>query len=214
LNGRHSISIAVLTENQDDVELINGALRDAGHAAHCHWIASSNRLADTLAAEDVELLILYCDRYADSIRQVVKQKDRYNPEVPVIALQKQAEEEDIDAAMRSGACDLVSVGNKKRLQSVVSRELRALRVERALNSTLQSATEYKKHLKHHMASQQLCIDSGRHLYRRQRRLVGAIQDWRQRRVARASCYGLLRAGKPGRVQGCAGRDYRGQVAKG
>ena len=152
MNGRHSISIAVLTENQDDVELINGALRDAGHAAHCHWIASSNRLADTLAAEDVELLILYCDRYADSIRQVVKQKDRYNPEVPVIALQKQAEEEDIDAAMRSGACDLVSVGNKKRLQSVVSRELRALRVERALNSTLQSATEYKKHLKHHMAS--------------------------------------------------------------
>jgi diguanylate cyclase (GGDEF)-like protein len=152
LNGRHSISIAVLTENQDDVELINGALRDAGHAAHCHWISSSTRLAETLAAENVELLILYCDRYADSIRQVVKQKDRYNPEVPLIALQKHAEEEDIDAAMRSGACDLVSIGNKNRLQSVVSRELRALRVERALNSTLQSATEYKKHLKHHMAS--------------------------------------------------------------
>jgi diguanylate cyclase (GGDEF)-like protein len=152
LNGRHSISIAVLTENQDDVELINGALRDAGHAAHCHWISSSTRLAETLAAENVELLILYCDRYADSIRQVVKQKDRYNHEVPLIALQKHAEEEDIDAAMRSGACDLVSIGNKNRLQSVVSRELRALRVERALNSTLQSATEYKKHLKHHMAS--------------------------------------------------------------
>ena len=152
MNGRHSISIAVLTENQDDVELINGALRDAGHAAHCHWISSSTRLAETLAAENVELLILYCDRYADSIRQVVKQKDRYNPEVPLIALQKHAEEEDIDAAMRSGACDLVSIGNKNRLQSVVSRELRALRVERALNSTLQSATEYKKHLKHHMAS--------------------------------------------------------------
>ena len=30
--------------------------------------------------------------------------------------------------------------------------MRALRVERALNSTLQSATEYKKHLKHHMAA--------------------------------------------------------------
>jgi len=156
LNGCHSISIAVLTDNQDDVELINRTLRDAGHAAHCHWIASSGKLADTLAAESVELLILNCDRYADSIRQVVKQKDRYNPEVPVIAMQTEANEADIESAMRSGACDLVSMGLKERLQSVVTRELRALRVERALNSTLQSATEYKKQLQDHMAASASC----------------------------------------------------------
>ena len=151
MNGRHSISIAVLTDNQDDVELINGALRDAGHAAHCHWVASNKRLADTLSRQTVELLILNCDRYPDPIRQVVKQKDRYDPEVPVIAMQQQATEADIESAMRSGACDLVSLGLKGRLQSIVTRELRALRVERALNSTLQSATEYKKQLKDHMA---------------------------------------------------------------
>ncbi len=151
MNGRQSISIAVLSENQDDVELINGALRDAGHAAHCHWIATPTKLADTLASELVELLILNCDRYQDTIRQVVKQKDRYNPEVPVIAMQQRAAESDIESAMRAGACDLVSLGHKNRLQSVVTRELRALRVERALNSTLQSATEYKKQLKDHMA---------------------------------------------------------------
>lgn len=151
MNGRQSISIAVLSEYQDDVELINSTLRDAGHAAHCHWIASPTRLEETLAGKSIELLILNCDSYPDSIRQVVKQKDRYNPEVPVIAMQQDAEEADIESAMRSGACDLVSMGLKKRLQSVVSRELRALRVERALNSTLQSATEYKRHLKDHMA---------------------------------------------------------------
>ena len=151
MNGRHSISIAVLTNNQDDVELINSALRDAGLAAHCHWIANPKRLADTLTTETVELLVLNCDHYADSIRQVVKQKDRYNPEVPVIVMQEQAQEADIEAAMRAGACDLVSLRLKTRLQSVVLRELRALRVERALNSTLQSATEYKKQLKDHMA---------------------------------------------------------------
>ncbi len=152
MNGRHSISIAVLSQNQDDVERINGALRDAGHAAHCRWAANPNSLADTLAAEPVELLIINCDRYSDSIRAVVKQKDRYNPEVPIIAMQESASEDDIEAAMRAGACDLVSLGSRSRLQSVVTRELRALRVERALNSTLQSATEYKKQLKDHMAS--------------------------------------------------------------
>lgn len=149
MNGRQSISIAVLTTNQDDVQLINSTLRDAGHAAHCHWISSPSKLADTLAAENVELLILNCDHYPDKIRQVVKQKDRYNPELPVIAMQDKAEESDIESAMRAGACDLVSLRLKKRLQSVVSRELRALRVERALNSTLQSATEYKRQLKDH-----------------------------------------------------------------
>lgn len=147
LNGRHSISIAVLSSDQDDVELINGTLRDAGHAAHCHWVSNPKKLGETLAAENVELLIMNCDRYPDSIRQVIKQKDCYNPEVPVIATQEQADESSIQDAMQAGACDLVSMSLKLRLQSVVTRELRALRVERALNSTIQSATEYKRQLR-------------------------------------------------------------------
>ena len=71
-------------------------------------------------------------------RQVIKHKERFNPEVPLIAMQEQADEFNIQKAMKSGACDLVSLGNKDRLQAVVSRELRALRVERALNSTIHS----------------------------------------------------------------------------
>ena len=117
LNGHQSISIAVLTNNQDDVEVINGTLRDAGHAARCHWISSPDKLADTLAAENVELLILNCDRYKDSIRQVIKQKDRYNPEIPLIAMQQTADESSIQDAMQAGACDLVSTSLRKRLQS-------------------------------------------------------------------------------------------------
>ena len=162
MNGRHSISIAVLTENQDDVALINGTLRDAGHAVHCHWIKHPNKLGDALTAERVEMLILNCDRFPDSIRQVIKQKDLYNPEIPLIALKTEADEESIEDAMKNGACDLVSFRLKKRMQAVVTRELRALRVERALNSTLQSATEYKRQLKDHMqasnSSIALCQD--------------------------------------------------------
>ena len=150
LSGRQSISIAVLTENQDDVAQINGTLRDAGHAAQCHWISKPSKLGETFAAEHVELLILNCDQYPDSIRRVVKEKDRFDPEVPVIAVRREATEEAIESAMRHGACDLVSAGLKGRLQSVVTRELRALRVERALNSTVFSATEYKKQLKDYM----------------------------------------------------------------
>ncbi len=152
MNGRQSIAIAVLTENQDDVEIINRTLRDAGHAAHCRWVAAPNALLELLADDSVELLIINCDRYKDSIRAVIKQKDRYNPEVPVIAMQESADEESILSAMQAGACDLVSLSMTGRLQSVVSRELRAMRVERALNSTIQSASEWKRQLKDHMES--------------------------------------------------------------
>ncbi len=152
LNGRHSISIAVLTENEDDVALVNSSLRDGGHAAHCHWTNNPKHLGETLAADNVELLILNCDSYPDTIRQVIKQKERFNPEVPLIAMQEEADEFSIQKAMKAGACDLVSLGNKDRLQAVVSRELRALRVERALNSTIHSATEYKKQLRDYMSS--------------------------------------------------------------
>ena len=157
LNGSHSISIAVLSENQDDVELINSTLRDAGHAAHCHWIAHPRKLSDTLSAEHVELLIMNCDSFADSIREVIKRKDCFNPEVPVIALKEKADEKAIQEAMNSGAVDLVSIGLKKRLTSVVSRELRALRAERALNSTIQSATEYKKQVHEFMQASTAAI---------------------------------------------------------
>ncbi|MDJ0939246.1 MAG: GGDEF domain-containing protein [Woeseiaceae bacterium] len=147
MSGSHSISIAVLTENQDDVQLINSTLRDAGHAAHCHWINHPNKLSDTLAEHQVELLILNCDAYSDTIRQVIKQKDLFNPEVPVIALKEEASEIAIHDAMKSGAVDLVSFGLKKRLIAVVSRELRALRAERALNSTIQSASGYRQQVR-------------------------------------------------------------------
>ena len=86
MNERQRISIAVLSDNQDDVELVNGTLRDAGHAAHCHWVENPTRFDEALAQESIELIILIDDRYPDAVRQVVKQKDKFIPEVPLLAL--------------------------------------------------------------------------------------------------------------------------------
>ena len=146
MNERQSIAIAVLTENQDDVELVNGALRDAGHAAHCHWIGTPSKFDEALQEARIELVILNDDHYPDTVRQVIRQKDKFIPEVPLLAVKETVDENSILQAMKDGACDLVSIDNKARLQAVVDRELRAYRVERALNSTLNSATEYRRQL--------------------------------------------------------------------
>ncbi len=150
MNERRGISIAVLTRNQDHVALVNNTLRDGGHAANCHWIQTPDKFADALRGNGIELIIVNCDGYQDSIRQVIKQKDAYVPEAPVIAVSAVVDEARIEAAMRQGACDLVSIKKKARLQAVVNRELRAFRVERALNSTLNSATGYRKQLNDYM----------------------------------------------------------------
>jgi len=150
LNERQGISIAVLTRDEDDVELVNRTLRDSGQAAHCHWVKKPESFNETLREEPLELIILNGDKYPDSIRQVIKQKDVYLPEIPVIALQDEVDEAHILNAMNDGACDLVSIEKTGRLQAVVTRELRAIRVERALNSTLSSATEYRKQLSDYM----------------------------------------------------------------
>lgn len=157
MDDRQSISIAVLTRSQDDVELVNRTLRDAGHAAHCQWVPNPEKLDKALGDGTVELIIVNKDSYSDTLRQVVEQKDAYVPEVPVIAVSKTVDEASILDAMKQGACDLVSIGKKARLQAVVTRELRAYRVEQALNSTISSATEYRKQLNDYMQGSSTAI---------------------------------------------------------
>ena len=146
MNGHDSINIAVLTTHQDDVELVNQILRNAGFAAHCHWVTGPAKFDRALSIRQPELVVVNRNAYPDSIRQVVKQKDVYQPELSVLAVSEDVGESQILAAMKEGAVDLVSLQNVERLQAVVSRELRACRIERALNSTLKSATSYRKQL--------------------------------------------------------------------
>jgi diguanylate cyclase (GGDEF)-like protein len=150
LNQHQRIGIAVLTTSQDDVEVVNKTLRDGGHAAHCQWIRNPSEFDKALHSSALELVILDCDTYPDSVRQVIKQKDTYKPEMPALAIKLDVDEAAILDVMKQGAVDLVSIRNRERLQAVVSRELRACRVERALNSTLQSATTYRKQLYDYM----------------------------------------------------------------
>ena len=157
MSEKHTISIAVLTSEQEDVELVNSSLRDAGHAAHCLWIETPGKFADSLRKEQIELIVQFVDAYPDSIRQAVKEKDGFIPEVPLIAVGQQADEVSILRAVKDGAGDLVSSEQKARLQAVVNRELRALRMERALNETLISATEYRKQLNDYMQNSSTAI---------------------------------------------------------
>jgi diguanylate cyclase (GGDEF)-like protein len=157
LTQKSAISIAVLSRTQDDVQQIDSTLRRAGHPTRCLWVQTPGRFADTLQKESLELIVINVDQYPDPIRQVVREKEPFLPEVPVIAIAGSINEADILASMQSGACDLVSTRHPARLLAVVIRELRACRVERALNATLSSANEYRRQLKDYMQNSPTAI---------------------------------------------------------
>ena len=175
MDDNQKLTIAILTSSQDDVELINKTLRDDGHPAHCLWIKNPEGFDTVLRHGSLELIVLNCDSYVDSVRQVAKQRDCSQPEVPLLATQVDVDEAAILTAMRQGASDLVSTCNTDRLRVVIGRELRAYRVERALNSTLASATTYRKQLQEYMEGSSSAI-----AYVQEGIITGANPAWMER----------------------------------
>jgi diguanylate cyclase (GGDEF)-like protein/PAS domain S-box-containing protein len=146
LSEQGAVPLIVMTRSQDHVEAINSTLRNAGHPVHCTWLPDARDLSDAITQLNPELLIAFIDELGIDLASLVKIKQQSAPEMPVVIVREQVDEAVIADAMRSGAQDVVTLANRSRLQSVVSRELRAHRLERALSTTLSSAREYREQL--------------------------------------------------------------------
>jgi multidomain signaling protein FimX len=140
------VPMLVLTRHQDHVEAINATLRRAGHAVHCTWLPDARDLVDALIQINPELLVVFTDERLLPIEALGELRARTQPPVPVILVAEQVDEQAMTAALRAGAQEVVSLSHPERLQLVCARELRAFRLERALNSTLSSAREYQRAL--------------------------------------------------------------------
>ncbi len=136
----------VMTRSQDHVEAINSTLRNAGHPVHCTWLPDARDLGDALTQLNPEMLIAFIEELDIDLESVMKVKQQNAPEMPVLIVRENVDENTIAEAMRLGAQDVVTLANRSRLQSVASRELRAYRLERALFTTLSSAREYREQL--------------------------------------------------------------------
>ncbi len=141
-----AVPMIVMTSSQDHVEAVNATLRKAGHPAHCSWISDLRDLGDGLTQINPEMLLLFVDEQIGDLGSVMKIRNQFAPAVPVVVAREAVDEAAIASAMQMGAQDVVSLGDRVRLQAVVARELRAFRLDRALNATLQSARETKQQL--------------------------------------------------------------------
>ena len=145
LTEQSAVPLVVLSAARDPVEAINSILRRAGHPVHCTWIPSLRDLGDALAQLNPELL-LHIDGSVDDLLAAVSVRDQVAPSIPLIVVAEDVSELRIADAMARGARDVVSMANPARLQAVMTRELRAYRLERALETTLRSAKDARRQL--------------------------------------------------------------------
>ena len=145
LTEQNAVPLVVMSSARDPVEAINSILRRAGHPVHCTWIASLRDLGEGILKVNPELLV-QVPGVNDDLQNVVSIRDQIAPTVPVVVLAESVDEDRIANAMIAGARDVVTLANPLRLQAVMVRELRAFRLERALNSTLKSASDARNQL--------------------------------------------------------------------
>ena len=136
----------VMTRSQDHVEAINSTLRKAGHPVHCTWLSDASDLGDALTQLNPEMLIAFIDELSVDLASIMKVRQQNATGMPVLIVRENVDEAAIAEAMRLGCQDVVTLANRSRLQAVVTRELRAYRLERALSTTLSSAREYREQL--------------------------------------------------------------------
>ena len=146
MSDKSAVPIIVIAEQPDNVEAINSTLRNAGHPVHCTHIPDVGDLADALTQINPELVLVFSEDINTSLEQLDDIRNAYASGVPILDVREEVDEDSIALAMRCGAQDIVSLRHRDRLQWVCGRELRAFRLERALNRTLASATEYKRAL--------------------------------------------------------------------
>ncbi len=145
MSEQNAVPLIVLSASRDSAELINGILRRAGHPVHCTWIPALPDLGDALAQINPELLLVV-EHGEDELATVAAIRDQNAPAVPLIVVAESVEETHMALAMQHGAHDVVTLSSPARLQAVMGRELRAHRLERALESTLRSARDARRQL--------------------------------------------------------------------
>ena len=141
----------VLSAQQNDAEFVNQTLREAGHRAQCHWYKDLEKLDSEFDKCDPNLIAVFAERFDPDLQTIAALRQRHSRLVPMIVLQNSIDEDAISAALECGAQDLVSIAHRDRFRAVALRELRTFRLERALNRTLESASEYKAQLRSIMA---------------------------------------------------------------
>jgi diguanylate cyclase (GGDEF)-like protein/PAS domain S-box-containing protein len=146
------VPLIVVSQRDDNLAAINAILREAGYPAHCQRVAEPAILEEAIAEQPPELILLFADERELDLTALSSSIFRRNPPIPVVVVRQQVTERTIEEAVAAGARDVVSLSHRGRLQAVVERELRAQRLQAALDGVVSSASQYQQELRNLMTA--------------------------------------------------------------
>ena len=145
MSDNNPVPLIIVSSAREPVETLNGLLRRQGVAAHCTWIPAVADLPDALEQINPEMLLCVAADDGD-VARVAQVRDARAHEIPLLVIRSAISEEQIAADMARGARDTLTLENLTRAHSVIARELKSYRIERALRDTMHSAHEYRSQL--------------------------------------------------------------------
>ena len=145
MSDNNPVPLIIVSSAREPVETLNGLLRRQGVAAHCTWIPAVADLPDALEQINPEMLLCVAADDGD-VARVAQVRDARAHEIPLLVIRGAISEEQIAADMARGARDTLTLENLTRAHSVIARELKSYRIERALRDTMHSAHEYRSQL--------------------------------------------------------------------
>ncbi len=145
LSEQNPVPLIVLSASRNPVEELNGILRRAGLAVHCSWVPGLREFGDALSTVNPDL-VLYVAPSDEDLKAAAAVRDQRARALPIVVVDTNTSDDRIAGAMRLGARDVVCVGGSSRLAAVIERELRAHRLERALQNTLRTARDARRQL--------------------------------------------------------------------
>lgn len=131
----NKINIVVIDDSFDTEEKIVSTLRNDGYAARSSRVEDAEDLLEAISKKEPDLVLYTKGMELISLKEAcecIRQNLNGTP-VPVIAVQKNGNEESTVSAMREGAADLSSYEDMEHLRLVINRELGALRSWRQMH---------------------------------------------------------------------------------
>jgi diguanylate cyclase (GGDEF)-like protein/PAS domain S-box-containing protein len=152
LRDASAVPVVVVSPREEDAEAVSQALRRAGAAAHCAWVAEARKLNATAESEDPSLLFVFTDKSMEGVVRAVRYRNKHASTLPVIVVSPEVTERAMAEAMQAGAQDLVSLDSPERFQAVAMRELESARRARALALAEQGVEEYRQRMESMLAA--------------------------------------------------------------
>ena len=146
MSHRSALPVLVVAPTQNDAEMLNSMLRNAGHAVRPIWAATIDDAEKSLKKQKPDLILCSTSVPAAPFPDVVRLRDMTLPNVPIIAIGKSLSPDIVAELINNGARDMVSMDQTAHLQAVVSRELEVLQLARDLEKTSITLHEYEQRI--------------------------------------------------------------------